>query len=594
MLKECLEVFKKELDEKGEKIIIDTYVPNEGTYIIVSSKGNSYEVKEVVDIKYNKKTKELEGKNNIYFKYICECDYNSLLIETNKPIDGKKIILSNNYLSFFIKKESIINGKLNEERIEEYYRKLSNPLIKYESNGGKETKSSKIYKSIESEIGKPDVELIEKIKLWIKNNIFDLDIDITGKGYLKIFFEYPIDDYKREGRRYFVPNIYNKNDYNIEVNNIIFGLPSNNMGLNSKKPYLENKSREVSIPYLIDENEVILQKKFFDYLMNNAAIGKNNLYINTDKNCNKRLEFLEDGKMPEYDFNGLYLRIQKGMEAEIHDYDILSGYKFDLEKEFIFSKIIDFDISNKNINIPNYGKYRNLEEFQNILNELFFAKFLKLNYFTEIKKLKELKISECVKKNILLYREPLFNYFYKGIDNGIENILDKISMNLVKDSIINGYRKACHQFNLRWSLKEYFKKGNVNMADTIINNKNSLRDKINSKDTCSIDNDEEYYFAVGQIINYLLSKNRSKKKVQSLVNPFINGKNNQVIKEKLRNIYKKYNYDIDMSGRRFRNLYAMILSYETDSKVDQDMIIAGYLHSNLIYESDKKGDVVDE
>ena len=60
------------------------------------------------------------------------------------------------------------------------------------------------------------------------------------------------------------------------------------------------------------------------------------------------------------------------------------------------------------------------------------------------------------------------------------------------------------------------------------------------------------------------------------------------------NIYKKSleivcnNYDIDMNGRRFKNLYAMILGYEADTKVNQDMIIAGYLNNNLIYESDKK------
>ena len=73
-----------------------------------------------------------------------------------------------------------------------------------------------------------------------------------------------------------------------------------------------------------------------------------------------------------------------------------------------------------------------------------------------------------------------------------------------------------------------------------------------------------------------------------MANPFINAKDNKVIKEKLRNFYKKYNYDIDMNGRRFKNLYAMILGYEADTKVNQDMIIAGYLNNNLIYESDKK------
>ena len=85
----------------------------------------------------------------------------------------------------------------------------------------------------------------------------------------------------------------------------------------------------------------------------------------------------------------------------------------------------------------------------------------------------------------------------------------------------------------------------------------------------------------------MISKSKGKNKPYSLANPFINAKNNDVIKDKLRNLYKRYNYDIDMYGKRVKNLYAMIVSYEPEEKVDQDMIIAGYLHSNLIYESNK-------
>mgnify|MGYP003374090933 FL=1 len=127
------------------------------------------------------------------------------------------------------------------------------------------------------------------------------------------------------------------------------------------------------------------------------------------------------------------------------------------------------------------------------------------------------------------------------------------------------------------------------MADLIYDMKNNLREKINAKDTQSIESDKEYYFAVGQFVNFLLSKSKSKNKLHSLANPFINAKSDKVIKEKLRNIYKRYNYDIDMYSKRVNNIYAMIVSYETQGKVDQDMIIAGYLHSNLIYEG-KKGE----
>ena len=44
------------------------------------------------------------------------------------------------------------------------------------------------------------------------------------------------------------------------------------------------------------------------------------------------------------------------------------------------------------------------------------------------------------------------------------------------------------------------------MADVIYEIKNSLRDKVNSKDTQSIESDKEYYFAVGQFVSFYYQK----------------------------------------------------------------------------------------
>lgn len=578
MLKDCLEVFKKMLDENGDKCIMDSYIPADGTYILVKSKDDSYEIREIIEIKLDKKTKELNQKGNVNFEKICTYDYNSKVTDMNKPIDSKKIIQSNNYLSFIIKKESLTNGKLCDERIEEYYSKLANPYLKYDKGNSKE-----IYKSIEKELGEVDVDILEKIKKWIKENIFNLNIDITGKDYLKIFFEYPIDDYKREGKRYLIPNIYNNNDFNITLEKNIFGLPNNNMGLNAKKPYLENKTRKITVPYLANNEDVLLQKKFFDYLMNYAAIGKVNVYID---NADNEVNAYENGDLPDKNFNGIFIRLKKGKEVEIHDYDIITGYRCNLIKKFKFKNILKIDQSSKNVSIQKYGEWGKARDIQEIINEVFFSKFLIGNYFTESE---DLSINDGnLKSNLLLSRETLFNWIYKGLDNGVFPVLDKASLSLIKGSIENGYiPKASHQFNLRWSLINYFN-GGKDMADIIHDIKDSLRVKINSNITDKLDNDDEYYFAVGQLVNYLLSKSKGKKRPHSLANPFINGKNNTEVKEKLRKLYAKYSYDLDMNGKRFNNLYAMIIGYAPEDKVNQDLIVGGYLSNNLIYESNKE------
>lgn len=573
MIKDCLNIFEKILDSE-DKIILDNYIPADGTYIIVSKENDEFKIKDTINIRYNKKENVIEGKTNFYYDDICFYDYNSKVIDMNKPIDKKKIIQSNNYLSFFIKKESLINGKLNTERIDQYYETLANPYLKHS-----DSKSKEIYKQIESELGEVDTGELEKIKIWIKENIFNLDVDISGKDYLKIFFEFPYENYLKEGKRYLIPNIYNSNSFNIKANNEIYGLPNYNMGLNAKKPYLENKTRRVSVPYLVNSREINLQKKFFDYLINLATIGKVNVLMNYDK-----IIGLSDGEFLDSDFNGIFLRIKKGKEAEIHYFDIITEYKPETMKAFKFVDVFDMDI--KELIKERYGTYKKKSEIQEIIDSVLFSKFLKNNYFREAS---DISTNDGrLLSNLLLSRNLIFDWLWKDKKDGIYPVLNKVSINLIKGSINNGFfNKAKHQFNFMCSINNYF--GGLDMGDILIKTKNDIREKINSSNTETISSDKEYYFAVGQLVSYFLSKNKGKNKPQSLVNPFINSKSNKVIKEKLLALYKKYNYDIEGKSKRFNNLYSMVIAYETESAVDQNMIIAGYLSSNLIYEK-KEGE----
>lgn len=111
----------------------------------------------------------------------------------------------------------------------------------------------------------------------------DFGIDISGKNYLKVFFEDDRDLYINEEKRYLMTKIYNKNDYNIDIDEQIYGLPNDNLALNSKKPYMEHKTRKNVVPYLITPEEAATQRKFFDYLMNEANRGYTNIFLTVMK-----------------------------------------------------------------------------------------------------------------------------------------------------------------------------------------------------------------------------------------------------------------------------------------------------------------------
>lgn len=126
------------------------------------------------------------------------------------------------------------------------------------------------------------------------------------------------------------------------------------------------------------------------------------------------------------------------------------------------------------------------------------------------------------------------------------------------------------------------------MASILGEMRGKLREKINAKETMELENDKEYYFAVGQMADYLISLNKTSKKKSSLINPFLNAGTDEMLKERLTQYYKKYNYNIDYGSKRVNNLLSMIKGYEPDSKVDQDMIMMGFTCSSLIYEKGEK------
>lgn len=578
MLKDCLEVFAEELKRTeettgdGDRLILDSYIPADGVYIVV---GQSGEIRSCA-IKLNKKSRILEQtpNDNDLLRKIRFYDYHSRLVSMDKPQDPKKVIHSNNYLAFWVKQESLENGKLDEAAIDRYFDVLRNPREKY-----KKPQDRKMYDYIAEQIGDIDQERLEKNRTWIKENVFrleELNILLSGKNYLKIFFEGDEELYIKEEQRYVMTKIFNKNDYNLELEEKILGLPNDNLGLNSKKPYMENKTRRVPVSYLITPEEAVLQRKFFDYLMNKANAGETDLYFDTTK---KRITAQKKGEMFSGDFTGYFLQVQKGKEVEIHHQDTIVDYKYHLIKPFRYQNVLGLEDKEER-----YKEYRNKTELQSVINEVLFSSWLVGNYFTEEEKL---SVDGELKRNLVWSREAIFAWLYKGLDVNMDRVLHKVCMNMIKNSVRNGFTmKMGQQFNLMCSLEEYFK-GGCGMAEKYADIQSKLRNKINQSGDCEIETDEEYFYAVGQLVFYFISLSKAKEKMHSLANPFLIATDNTVIRKKLKQYFMKYNYQLKFNGYKFNRMYRMVDAYVLKNKVQQEYLFGGYIGNNLIYESNK-------
>lgn len=592
MFKECLDVFLEMLKHE-DNLILKGYIPADGSYVIVKNDGT---VKNA-DIKFDKKTRNLNCTDDTLLNDICFYDYHSKLISMNKPIDIKKVIHSNNYLAFAVKKESITT-KLTEAIIDNYYDTLKNPL---EKKYKKSKEASKIYQKFEEDHGVVNITLLEKCRSWIKQHIFSIDklvnVDLEKKEYLKIFFEVfetNEEDNKKnkelfiqEDNRYIYPNIYNNNYYNVEVDGKIQGIPDNNMGMNAKKPFLSIKTRKNPASYLLDGDTALLQKQFFEYLMNFATNGKNNIYVDI---INNKIEAYSDKEEREK-FSGIeagyYLRIQKGKELEIQVQDSIVNYQDKLLLNFNYQDFFKMNIEKYPEYTKNIGIYTKRTDVGRLINNIFFSKYLLTNYFTDAN---DISVKDSVlKRIIIMYRNVIFDWIYKGIDNNFEVVEKQFVLELIKNTLINDYNlRAMTQLNLHWSFEDYFanleKRGGEKMADIATKIRMSVKEKVMSKDKAVIvNNNEEYYYAIGQLMAYFISLSKASKKAQSLINPVLNVQNDTVIKTRLLQLYKKYNYNILTKNSRVKNLYAMILGYKPEGKVNQEMILFGYMDNNVIY-----------
>lgn len=593
MLQEILEVFG-EIVQQDSRIVTDSYSLKEGTYrLIEMNDQGSWKIKDTVDIFYDKKLKQINGSQNTNYTYIQELDYYSKLLDMNKPIDPKKVIHSCHYFALSVKKESVLSGKLNKDIIKKYYAILKNPMSKYE----KKSNSKKLYENVEKEIGPVDKKIIESIEEYVLHtNIFE-GIALDKKDYIKIFFVFSdqdktLDYYKQENKRYLLPNLYNSNDYNVEDGNEILGLPNNNMNLNSKKPFLLNKTRKVKTPYLVNQEQALLQAQFFDYLWGQVSKGCYDFYINTFGNENKILAITDDKDLVGENIQGYYIRCQKGKnEAEIIDSQVVSSFSYSLKKSFYlenYAEISDEYIEKSDIRYEEY--LDNMVSMFNIIDQVFFDGKLKRNLYMNAS---DMQINnDYLKKCLLTYRDQLKLFKNTGDLLILKKIIDKMSWYIIINSISQSSQlMLVHKLNLRWSLLDYFD-DERKIGEKMMDVKNQLRLHINlpKEKDWEFNDDKEFNYAVGQLVKYFVYLSKSSKKTHVFINQYLNCKDIEQLKQKLIQMYKKYNYAIDFYlESRCSKLVEHIMKYDTNN-ILCEFIVAGFNGPLLILEKNKEED----
>ncbi len=562
MIDEALEVFKKIYDKEGEELVVSKHIPKDGTYILVNIK--SGKIIETLDISYDKKSKKIDGELNQYYSYFRAFDYYSNLVDMNKPMDSKKTIHSNQIYSFFIKKESIRENKLTKPIIEGYKKNLLNPEEKYNSKEGKE-----LYKNIAGKLPEIEKDVVEDIFLWIEDNVNEKLLENDNKkDYLKIFFveedlDKSLELFKNEHKRYLIPNIFNSNDYNKKIGETIYGLSNNNMGLNAKKAFLENKTRRVSTPYLVNTDEILLQYAFYNYLLPEVKQGNYYIYFSENEITPRTYkEGCPNGA--KYLLNASYSK-----DVDIKNFNIISKNSSE-EISINFKEILHQ--KKKDTDEIEYGNL-NKEKMMNNINKILFYNSLLGNFLLNDGDL-DIKDIE-IKKLLMKYRNAFYKWFYLNDEAEVKKNIRKIYLDAVMVAIGNGhFFKASQQLDFGFCLEKYFY-GKSELMEEIMNVKEVFLNHTLSEEDWEFLNDEEYFFAVGQILAYINYMRNSKAKSLNFIKQLTFVKNIDVLKEKIKKIVISYSHIFETKNKKINRTISNISLYQP-KEIRVDILLAGF------------------
>lgn len=578
MIDQLVQQFSQAYEQKGVRLITDNYVLKSGAYVRLDDEGNIQTVKV-----YNSKDGHLADKEYAWFAMR---DYYSLILNTNKALDlPARKIHSNNYLTLFMKKKHLMGKDALKKHqlldsIEKYYISLEDPIQKYNS----EKKSLELYHTLAVPVDSDKVKINKAIILDKLDTILAELEGVDFSNYIKLFFDAPSELYQQEGRRYFIPNLYNKNAYNKTIDGKIYGLTNNNMGLNSKKPYLEHKTRDNTIPYFVESRQILMHKYFFDWL---GTRKSGPLYIKGDSDF---VEGISDQRA--YGQKGYhYIQLEQGMAPTIIDYSFVPF----VEKEAPLIVTNVQRVSHRS------GEERQLMEdyileepfmIEKKLDQLIFQGRLHYVYYQEASDIT--KINPTMKQFLLASREGFKQYFRLGQKNGLRSALEILPHAICQRLHDKDYPKwkAAEAMNLYIALISQ-KGGDEDMAGKILQLRKMLSTKLAEPVTQDCDTDDEFYYLSGQIISYMLDRSKSQSTKHSMANMFLETKRPAQLIKEIRFAFMKYNHDISRNYRKFNNAMAMIQAYTcTDNKVDVKMLLTGYTASNLFYE--KVGGNADE
>jgi len=592
MTYDLISTFKKYFE--NNQVILDTYKMNDGYYYLIKRDGT---IQKLI-------IKDNESNNYDLYKYLKIRDFYSKYLASNKALDTtyteningnkytmQKKICSNNIYTLFFKNKCVLgmcNDQANKDAVPvEVFKKGIDKYYESLEKLGTKKEEKELLK--ESYIKQEIQEYHEKMK-----KAFDLVYNDFSKQekpketWIKIFFEEQEEEYERVSNIYFTIKLFNTNENNVVIQGKTYGTNNYNYGLNSKKPFLELKTTPYKVGSLISTKDINILNKIYIWLYNNG-IGENVLKLPTDWQFTGTPQVESEVKN-----SNIYILKVVGNNgvARIDDYQYISKFSSNIRpficKDYIRKKGKEY-------------RTENIYELEWYINNIWIAgnrrcerNYLRDSYYDYETKIAKSMLPKWKKELLKRYSLIFLELLQKEDEKIFIKKLDEIATQIIENTLIEEIEKnklyvygSINAINLWIALKVYFNKEGENEEMKINNIQEKCQEIVNKKS--KITTDEQYYYLIGQVAYYLLSKSKASKLTQDITSPFIKAGNLKKLKTELRCLYEKYNYDIYFNDKKFNNILSQLLLQEPETSIkdNKDIILAGMLANNLFYVKNK-------
>lgn len=201
---------------------------------------------------------------------------------------------------------------------------------------------------------------------------------------------------------------------------------------------------------------------------------------------------------------------------------------------------------------------------------------------------------------VLKYRKIFYDYIYKSKREAVTStilhdimqtgILDDLKQDKFKDNRHTKEFTIKEKLNIWFSLFEYFDQqktegGDETMASQVLELQGRMQ-QIANDSTAHVENDNEFAYAAGQVIYYLLNQSEAGNKSHALLEPFLQKTDATQLRMAIARTFAQYKHAITFYKGRFEKLMAEVLSYDLDSDLKSllPMILAGYFADCVIYQ----------